>query len=270
VFPNIRTTWHHDDKIRQYFLLKAHGFPIIDSWIFWEKPQALEWLKNKADFPLVFKLKSSAGSKDVVLVKSFTLARRITNKIFSHGILHQHVPGNFKLSVMDFKWTKFFDQVLKKIYRFYKGRDINLHWQREKNYVLFQKFLPENEFDTRVTIIGNRAFAFRRFNRNNDFRSSGSGLINYEMDKIDHRFIRKAFEISEKMHFQSMAYDFLWDENHEPAFCEISYTYQDLAVYNCPGYWDNELVWHEGHNWPQYFHLFDFLSFPGLEQPSFE
>ena len=33
-------------------------------------------------------------------------------------------------------------------------------WQTEKNYVLFQKFLPNNSFDTRVTVIGNRAFAY--------------------------------------------------------------------------------------------------------------
>lgn len=270
VFPNYQTTWHHDDKIRQFFLMKAHGYPIIDSWIFWEKPQALKWLKYQAKYPLVFKLKSSAGSQDVVLVKDYLLAKYITERIFGKGILLGHVPGNFSIKFKDFKWERFFDKILKKAYRFYKGRDLNLQWQREKNYVLFQKFLPANEYDTRITIIGNRAFAFRRFNRKNDFRSSGSGEINYEMDKIDPVFIRLAFEISSNLEFQSMAYDFLWDENHKPAFCEISYTYQDLALYNCPGYWDSELSWHEGHNWPQFFHLVDLLQLSGLKQPFFD
>src|SRR6185503_17089802 len=42
-------------------------------------------------------------------------------------------------------------------------------------YILLQEFLSNNKFDTRVTVIGNRAFAYRRFNRPNDFRASGSG-----------------------------------------------------------------------------------------------
>ena len=270
VFPDYNTTWHHDDKIRQYFLLKAYTYPIIDSWIFWEKPQALNWLRSQARYPLVFKLKSSAGSQDVVLVRHYLLARRITKRIFGKGVLPGHVPGNLSLKIKDFKWGKFFDKILKKAYRFYKGRDINLQWQREKNYVMFQKFLPGNEYDTRITTIGSRAFGFRRYNRKNDFRSSGSGKINYEKDKIAPDFIKIAFEISTKLSFQSMAYDFLWDEHHKPAFCEISYTYLDSAIYNCPGYWDIDLKWHEGNYWPQYFHLVDLLHIADLKQPDFD
>jgi hypothetical protein len=269
-FPEQRTTWHHDDKIRQYFLMRAQGFPIIESWIFWEKPQALTWLKNSAGYPLVFKLKSSAGSKDVVLVKNYRHAKKITRRMFGKGILLGHVPGNFPLQLKDFKWRNFIDKTLKIIYRFYKGYDVNFQWQREKNNVLFQKYLPHNEFDTRITVIGNRAFAFRRFNRQNDFRSSGSGKINHETDKIDPDLIKLALRVSNSMGFQSMAYDFLWDENHQPVFCEISYTYQDLAVFKCPGYWDKNMNWHEGHNWPQFFHLQDLLQMPDLKQPVFD
>ena len=62
-----------------------------------------------------------------------------------------------------------------------------------------------------------------------------------------------------------MAYDFLYDENKKPAFSEISYTYQDVAVRNCPGYWDSDLNWNEGHYWPQYFQLMDALNLPDLK-----
>jgi hypothetical protein len=269
-FPDQRTTWHHDDKIRQYFLLRAHNFPIIESFIFWEKPSAISWLKNIAKYPLVFKLKSSAGSKDVLLVTNFGSALKITRRMFKQGISLGHIPGNFKIKLKDFRFKLFLERILKSVYRFYKGRDINNFWQKEKNYVLFQKFLPGNDYDTRITIIGDRAFSFRRFNRSNDFRSSGSGKINYDADKIDKEMIKTAFRISQNMGFQSMAYDFLWDEDHNPAFCEISYTYVDVAVYNCPGYWDQDLNWFEGHYWPQYFHLVDLLKMPELKQPVFE
>lgn len=270
VLPNYATTWHHDDKIRQFYLLKAHGYPIINSFVFWEKAPTLNWLKNYAEYPLVFKLKSSAGSKDVMMINNFNKAKKIAIRMFGRGIYLGHIPGNYKIKIIDFNIYKFIDKIEKKVYRFFKGRDIEYQWQKEKNYVLFQKFIPNNDYDTRVTIIGDRAFAFRRFNRKNDFRSSGSGKINYEIEKINPRLISLAFEISTKFGFQSMAYDFLWDENDNPAICEMSYTYQDLAIYNCPGYWDSKLNWHEGHYWPQYFQLVDLLKRPDLHQPQID
>jgi hypothetical protein len=132
---------------------------------------------------------------------------------------------------------------------------------------LFQKFLPNNLFDTRVSIIGERAFAFRRFNRENDFRASGSGRINYDINKIDLHSVEIAFNISNKLNFQSMAYDFLFNERKELEICEVSYTYVDTAVYNCPGFWDKDLSWHEGHFWPKYCQLVDALGSPNLKQP---
>lgn len=270
VFPNYVTTWHHDDKIREYYLMKSLGFPFIESWVFYEKTKALDWLRNKAEYPLVFKLKSSAGSKDVVLVRNYSLASRITKKMFASGIFLGKVPGNMRLKLMDFKWEKFYDQVLKKGYRFYKGRDINMQWKKEKNYVLFQKFLPGNDYDTRVTVVGGRAYAYRRFVRKNDFRSSGSGNFDVNPNLIDLNHVKIAFKISKSMDFQSMAYDFLYDEQKRSFFCEISYTYVDWMLYKCPGYWDENLLWNEGHNWPQYFHLVDLLGNNGLKQPDFE
>jgi hypothetical protein len=41
------------------------------------------------------------------------------------------------------------------------GSLTELQW----GYLLLQEFVPGNEFDTRVTVIGDRAFAFRRLNR---------------------------------------------------------------------------------------------------------
>jgi hypothetical protein len=81
------------------------------------------------------------------------------------------------------------------------------------------------------------------------------------------RCVEIAFDISQKMRFQSMAYDFLHNEQDQPEFCEISYTYVSSAVRNCPGYWDTDLNWHEGHFWPEHLHLIDALGLPDLKVP---
>ena len=50
VFPNFQTTWHQDDKLRQFFLLKINNYPIIDTWIFWENYRLLNGLKTRQYF----------------------------------------------------------------------------------------------------------------------------------------------------------------------------------------------------------------------------
>jgi glutathione synthase/RimK-type ligase-like ATP-grasp enzyme len=46
--------------------------------------------------------------------------------------------------------------------------------------VYLQKFIKNNDGDYRVTVIGGKfAYSFKRLNRPNDFRASGSGRIDY-------------------------------------------------------------------------------------------
>lgn len=265
-FPNMATCWHYDDKIRQYFLLKQHNFPIIESWVFWDRKIAMEWL-DTATFPFVFKLKGGAASDNVLLVKNISEGKKLVDLMFSRGIRSGRIPMAGSTRRKDFSYYKEIHRWGGNVLRKWRGEDVTPYWQTHKNYFLAQKFLPENSYDTRVTVIGQRAFAFRRFNRDGDFRSSGSGKISYDVAAVDQRFIEKALEISNALNFQSMAYDFLYDEHGDIAFCEISYDFVDTAIFNCPGYWDSDLHWHEGNYWPQYFQLMDALGLPDLQQP---
>ena len=268
-FPDLNTSWHFDDKIRQYYLLSQFGFPMIKSWIFWDKVEAINWSKT-AVYPTVFKLKGGAGSTNVLLIHNKAKAIRLINKMFWQGVYSERIPDSGSTQWKYFtvynklrEWKHFMLNKINKI-------DITPYWQINKNYVLFQEFMPDNQYDTRVTVIGKRAFAFRRFNRENDFRSSGSGKLDYDIAKIDLKFIAMAFEVSTAMKFQSMAYDFLYNREGKPVFCEISYTFVDSAVRNCPGFWDPDLKWNEGHYWPQFCQLSDLLNITDLKQPSFE
>jgi glutathione synthase/RimK-type ligase-like ATP-grasp enzyme len=267
-FPDLSTAWHYDDKVKQYYLFSSKGLPIIKSWIFWSKKDALKWVST-ANLPVVYKLKGGAGSSNVILIESIHQASKLIKRMFSDAVKINMFsisirPKNIKN--IDFKKVVY-KRVIKPLKRLL-GTEFPLkHWQKDKGYALFQKFLPNNKYDTRVTVIGNRAFAFLRYNRKNDFRASGSGMIDYDIKKIDKVFIEKAFEVSKRMNFQSMAYDFLYNEKGEPEFCEASYIYNDLALKKCSGYWDEKLQWHEGHFWPQYLQLVDALGLTELKQP---
>ena len=140
-------------------------------------------------------------------------------------------------------------------------------YEPQSGYVLFQEFLKNNAFDTRITVIGNRAFGYRRKNRKNDFRASGSGNIDYNPQLIDQKFIHLAFDISRKLNLQSCAIDGLYDNQNNNVVGEISYTYISQYIYNCIGHWElngspylGSLNWIEGHMWPEEVQIEDFIK----------
>lgn len=263
-YPDSHTYWSYEDKIKEYLLMQANGFPMVDGHIFFDEKEALEWAEG-CDLPLVFKLSSGAGSSNVTLVKGRSGVRKIIRRMFGRGMSDAGVPGLSNLKFYNYKsFIKHTGIRILTRAGYYKTWPM---WVKHKNYVYFQDFLPGNAYDTRITTIGDRAFGFRRMNRKNDFRSSGSGLISYDIKEIDLNCVKIALEISGKMHFQTMAYDFLYDKDGNPVFCEFSYTFNDKALFACPGYWDKDLNFHEGNYWPQYLVLKDIIKSINLVQP---
>lgn len=131
----------------------------------------------------------------------------------------------------------------------------------EKGYIYFQGFIPNDGFDIRVVVIGGeKAVAEKRFVRENDFRASGSGSIVYEKSKIDLRCIKISFDISDKLDSQCLAYDFIFSTENEPLIVEISYGFSIGAYDSCPGYWDNNLNWHDGYFNPQEWMIEDLIQ----------
>lgn len=269
-YPNYESSWHLDDKVSQYYLLKSHNFPFVDCRIYWDKHLALNFIKKTA-FPVIFKLKRGAGSLNVVKVDNQKLGVKLVNTMFGKGITGGYVPGISRAVIFNSDFKRVISNTVGRVLAEMGLR--NKPYQalmKERGYALFQEFLPDNAHDTRVTVIGNRAFAFRRFNRPNDFRSSGSGLLDYDNTKIDLSIVQTAFKISKELCFPTMAYDFLLDKTGNHRIIEICHLFADWAIYNCPGYWDEAMNWHEGHYWPQYCELINMLGREDIKQPEFE
>ena len=268
-WPNFETYWPYEDKIKEYYLLKSYDFPIIKSNIFWNYEPAENFLKS-VQLPVVAKLPKGAGSSNVVIVKSVSDGQKIIRQVFGKGVKTYRLKSSSNLSSFKRSGLKSYGKsVLKTLLinlNLWKDKADYPEWQIQKDAIMFQEFLPGNQFDTRVTIIGNRAFAYRRFVRENDFRASGSGKFSPEPEKIDLRCLQIAFSISKKLNFDTMAYDFIYDKNHTPYINEISYCFVDFMVESCPGFWDEDLVWHAEKTSPQYFQLKDFLEMDNLEK----
>ena len=260
VFPDHNTAWHFDDKIAQKYLLEAIHAPLVPSWVFYNLEGAIAWIET-ASFPKVFKLRRGSGSRNVRLARTKAQAASLARQAFS---------GGFRLSGTA-------SQELWKVTHHWRKRDLTEFLMglpgkarnrlrldravgRERGYVYFQEFMAANEFDTRISIIGNRAFGFTRNVRPGDFRASGSGRIVFDRSRIDPAAIRIAFHVAQTLQTQSCAFDFVNDGSGRTKICEISFGYEPGPVHDAGGFWDLDLNWHEGPTWPEDAILGDLLD----------
>lgn len=245
VFPDSDTSWHFDDKVGQKYLLESIGAPLVPSYVFYTKKTALNWI-NTTNFPKVFKLRGGAGSSNVKLVSSRQEAFRIIRKAFGRGFSQFNRWEYFRERRRKVRSGKDgLVGVFKGLARLLVPISLAKMKGPEKGYAYFQDFIPANDSDTRVIVIGNKAFGIKRLVRKNDFRASGSGVILHDREEIDERCVQLAFDISRKLNCSCMAYDFVFDEESEPLVVEMSYGFAPAGYKDCPGYWDDLMHWHE-------------------------
>ena len=228
VFPSTRSAWHFEDKIAQHYLLEAAGIPMPRTWVFWTRAAAQAFCRTAA-YPLVLKLSTGYRSSNVRLLHSFEEAEYWIDLLFGPGTCELRKPPFAGLAGRIWQRSRSACKTL-------IGRDGREKDELQRGYVYLQEFLPGNDFDTRVTVIGNRAFGYRRLNRPNDFRASGSGRPVWDPAEIDPQFVRLAFQVAQRLGTQSVAIDGL-KRGHDHLIGEVSYTYVSWMVRECPGHW---------------------------------
>ena len=260
VFPDFHTVWHFDDKVGQKYLFEAIGAPLVPSYVFYSKAEALEWV-NKTTFPKVFKLRGGAGASNVRLVHTKSEAVSLVKTAFGKGFSQFNRWGYCKERFN--KWRTGKDSlvgVCKGIARLFVPTEFAKMHAPEKGYVYFQNFIPNNQYDIRIVVINmDKAFGIKRLVRKNDFRASGSGNIIYEKKQIDENCVVIAFQLAKKLKAQSIAFDFVYNEMKQPVLIEASYGYSVKSYYQCEGYWTDNMVWHAGSNFDIEGWMIDYL-----------
>ncbi|ELA7357830.1 hypothetical protein Q9X91_004499 [Vibrio alginolyticus] len=261
VFPDPATAWHFDDKVGQKYLLEAIKAPLVPSHVFYDKDVALNWASTTT-FPTVFKLRGGAGAENVHIVRSESEAQKFIRKAFGKGYKVKNRINFLKERYWHFKRDKTLSSFLnisKGFARLVIPKEAEKNFPVERNYAYFQEFIPNNDHDIRIIVIGKRAFAIKRMVREGDFRASGSGNIIYDPHQIPKECLKIAFDVTKKLHSQCLAFDFVTLDD-KPLIVELSYSFARKGYLDCPGYWNNELEWIEGAFSPEFFMIEDFIS----------
>lgn len=246
VFPDFNTGWHFDDKVGQKYLLEAIGAPLVPTYVFYTKEEAFKWVET-TEFPKVFKLRGGAGATNVRLARTKREARKLIKKAFGKGFAQKDFIYFFKDKCQKYKnGAASFKEVENAFVRIFVGNQFSKMRAAEKGYAYFQDFIPRNTFDIRVCVVANKAFSLKRLVRKGDFRASGSGNIVFDKEQLDERCVQIAFQVNKALKAQSVAFDFVFDNNNQPKIVEISFGYAVKAYDNCKGYWTEDMQWHQG------------------------
>lgn len=249
VFPDTNTAWHHDDKVGQKYLMEAINAPFVDSYIFYNKQTALQWIRN-VEFPIVFKLRGGASSVNVSLVNNAKQATRLIRKAFGKGFYHINRIKRLNDRFWTFKnQVNFhtFKGLVSGFVRLFIPTEVERFSNNHKGYIYFQEFIPGNDSDIRLVVVGNKCYGIVRYCREGDFRASGSGIKSFDQNLYNTECVKIAFDVAKKLNTQSVAFDFILKDNSYQIL-EISYCFVSSDF---PGYWDSDIKWHEEQSCPQ-------------------
>ncbi len=243
VFPNTASGTLFDDKVGEKYLLEAIGAPVVPSYVFYTKQEALDWI-TKTTFPKVFKLRGGAGSANVMLARTAADAKKLVRKAFGKGFPQYSSWSNLKERIRKYRLGKTdLKDVLKGVARFFVKPEFAKMHGSEKGYVYFQDFIPNNNYDTRIVVIGSKyAMGEVRYCRKGDFRASGSSEFDYV--NISTKILKEAFLAAKKLGMQSVAFDFILHEG-KPLIVEYCYGFGFHGIEKSGGYWTEDLVWHK-------------------------
>ena len=195
-FPNSKMLWLYDDKIRETFFLRAHGYPTPATFVSFSEAESRAHLAAAA-YPLVAKTHMGASASGVVLLKTEAEALRLIKGVFRKETLFEKAMEKYhyipKLKKGDF--------LLERKHRYLDTCP---------RYFYAQAFIKTDE-DWRITTLGRDLVSvFVRRNRPDDFRASGSGRWEMvDLADLPAEACDLALEISNRHGFTSMAYDFM-------------------------------------------------------------
>lgn len=201
-YPSHKHVLIYEDKKMESFISKIKGFPFARTYISYNKEDALQ-LVGKIKFPVISKIIPGSGSVGVEFVRNQSQARRIVGQAFSRN-----------------------------------GRKIQVVYFRQKDYVYFQDYIPNDGYDIRVIVVGAWIFGYYRKVLQGDFRASGMGQV--EKRELPEEAIRIAFEINKVIKSPQLVVDMVHDLDDKYNIIEYSpicqmETPEQLHVKHVPG-----------------------------------
>jgi hypothetical protein len=193
VYPEFDAMWIYESKRRMHYWLSAGGFPHPETWIFYNREEAMAFAET-AELPIVTKTDLGAVSSGVQIIRHRRELRAIVRTAFGRGVLR-------------------------------RGTDRR---DRQWGNILFQRFVAEAS-EWRIIRIGDSYFGYEKI-RVGDFHS-GTGLWRYI--EPPENLLNLTREITDRGGFTSMSVDILVDATGKFYVNELQGVFGMLKDYAC-------------------------------------
>ncbi len=229
IYPDYLSSYIYESKKNMYYWLEINNIPHVDTHIFYNKQEAMNYVAASKEWPIVFKPNVGSAGIGILFLKNKRAAKHLINRIFT-------------------KW-KIFNRGYTPWYKTKYGFKIPIMYNRQFDYVEFQtKIKIKHEW--RMIHIGDSFFGHQKLEKNG--LHSGSGLVGWERppEKLLN-FVKNVCDLGQ---FDSMDVDIFEDENGNYFVNELqaifgSYNPSQMYIDGKPGRYvfkDEKWIFEEG------------------------
>lgn len=186
-------------------------------------------------------------SHNVKLLKSESELRNYAKRMLGKG--YDSAPSLLYKTTSNIRSShdwKTFKAKAKRIPEFLSVLSSAKKFPNERGYVYLQEFIPNDGYDMKVVVIGDKLSGLIRAVRSHDFRASGGGEIYFDKTLFTTDLINSAFNVADALGVQCIGFDYVIDKNtRNPVIVEMSYGFSHAAVMSSGGYFDRNCNWHD-------------------------
>ena len=201
VFPSLPELRIYENKRYLSYWLKASQIPHPETWVFYDKNEALAHVST-CRFPLVGKINVGASGDGVRILDSRERTREYVEQAFSSG-LHNRTGPKMQKNLLANKIKKIV-RPKKLLNRLKSYRQIAADSQI--GFVIFQEYIP-HDFEWRIVRIGDSFFGHKKIKVGE--KASGSLLKGYENPPLE--LLDFVKNITDRHKFYSQAVDIFVD-----------------------------------------------------------
>ncbi len=196
MYPSYMGCLLYENKRMQHYFMDIYDIKHPQTWIFYEKIDAIKFFQRYSAYPLVSKPNLGGGAEGVIFLNHYKQAKHIANKVFTQ--LKFYNPGIRR-------WRKY-----KHLFKYPVMED------PQRNYLIIQEFI-QAKWEWRIIKIGKSYFGHQKLSDGHHF--SGSGKVGWV--KPPNELLLQTKYISEKSGIRAINVDYFETQKNEYLVNEI-------------------------------------------------
>ncbi|UCD18910.1 MAG: hypothetical protein JSU64_05640 [candidate division WOR-3 bacterium] len=181
IYPSYNEILMYENKRMLAYWLKANNVPHPETWIFYNKGEALGFAET-CSLPIVAKTALGASGSGVMIIRRRQDLRDYVGHAFSDKGIKRRWGPNVRRGDL---WKRFVRRLkhVPESYRYFHGRYTAAHMSAQRWFALFQKYI-DCDSEWRAVCIGDSYFAHRKVRKRGEM-FSGTSEVSWDRPSLN-------------------------------------------------------------------------------------